>query len=283
MDMAAHRPMAQPNTRIGPDCRAEPQFGILRDIAKSARLWRLIASLAWMDVRLRYRGSWLGPFWLSLSTAMMVVALGFLYPVLFHLPAQSYVPYLAVSLILWNALVQLANDAGGAFTQQEAVILSIPLPLGVHVARVVIRHLLTLAHQAAVLVPVFLLFGIQPTGQAWLLLPALTLWLLDGLVLVLLLGALGARFRDIPPIVASLLQLAFFITPVIWRAEQLGPHAFWLVANPLHAVIDVLRAPLLGHAPAPGSWPVALATSALIMAIGAIAFRHARARLAFWL
>lgn len=283
MDMAAHRPMAEPNVRIGPNFAAEPQFGILRDLAQSARLWRLIASLAWMDVRLRYRGSWLGPFWLSLSTAMMVAALGLLYPVLFHLPAQTYVPYLAVSLILWNALVQLANDAGGAFTQQEAVILTIPLPLGVHVARVVIRHLLTLTHQAVVLIPVFLLFGVRPASETWMLPPALALWLLDGFVLVLLLGALGARFRDIPPIVASLLQLAFFVTPVIWRAEQLGPHASWLIANPLHAMIDVLRAPLLGHAPAPGSWSVALGTSALIMAIGAIAFRHARARLAFWL
>ena len=116
-----------------------------------------------------------------------------------------------------------------------------------------------------------------------ILLPALTLWILDGFVLVLVLGALGARFRDIPPIVASILQLAFFVTPVIWRAEQLGPHAFWLLANPLHAMIDVLRAPLLGHAAASASWIVALGTSALILTVGAFVFAHARARLAFWL
>ena len=54
---------------------------------------------------------------------------------------------------------------------------------------------------------------------ALLALPGLVLWLLDSLAVCLLLGALCARFRDIPPIVGSVMQMAFFISAVIWKPE----------------------------------------------------------------
>lgn len=260
-----------------------PVVAAWRDLAATARLWRLVWSLGWMDIRLRYRGSWLGPFWLSLSTGVMVTALGGLYPALFHVSAGDYVPYLAVSLILWSALVQLVADAAGTFVQQEAVIHAIRLPLAVHAARVVVRNLLALAHQGVVLIPVFVLFG-GPRGVAiWTALPALAVWAVDGFFLVLALGALSARFRDIPPITASAMQLAFLVTPVIWRAEQLGSGADWLGANPLHALMSVLRAPLLGQPVASGLWMTALASSAAIVLTGSMVFARARTRLAFWL
>ncbi len=268
---------------------AWPGQAMWQDLTAMAGLWRLVGALAWMDIRLRYRGSWLGPFWLSLSTAVMVAALGVLYPLLLHLPAADYVPYLAVSLILWNALAQLVTDATGAFVQQEAVILAIRLPFSVHVARVLLRNLLALAHQGVVLIPVFLLFGTRPGATAWTILPALALWALDGFALILALGAVSARFRDIPPIMASVMQLAFFLTPVIWQAAQLGqaaqlrPAAIWLTLNPLHAMLDILRAPLLGQPTAPASWLIALGASALGVAGAAGIFAWAHRRLAFWL
>ncbi len=253
------------------------------DMRRTGRLWRLVWALAWMDIRLRYRGSVIGPLWLSLSTALAVALLGLLYPRLFHLPAADYVPYLAVSLVLWNALVQLATEAGGTFTQQEEVILSMALPLSLHAARVLARNVLAMAHQAVVLVPVFVAFGSRPGEHAVMLAPAVALWLLDGFALALVLGVLSARFRDLPPMVAAGLQLAFFATPVIWRAGQLGPDHGWLLCNPLHAMLDILRAPLLGQVPSSASWAVGVLASAVLVGAGLLVFAFARPRLAFWL
>ncbi len=50
----------------------------VRDIIGGLQLWPLARSLGWLDIRLRYRGSLLGPGWLTLSTAVMIVALGVL-------------------------------------------------------------------------------------------------------------------------------------------------------------------------------------------------------------
>ncbi len=66
---------------------AEHQRMAVRDVAEAARLWNLCWTLGWLDIKLRYRGSMLGPFWLTLSTAVMVAALGVLYSTLFHMDA----------------------------------------------------------------------------------------------------------------------------------------------------------------------------------------------------
>ena len=69
----------------------------VRDVVDGLRLWRLAVKLAWLDIKRRYRGSMLGPFWLTLSTAVMIGALGVLYAALFHMDVSEYLPFLALS------------------------------------------------------------------------------------------------------------------------------------------------------------------------------------------
>ena len=90
-------------------------------------------------------------------------------------------------------------------------------------------------------------------------------------------------FHHVPnPIVASVSQLAFFVTPVLWQAEFLGGHAALLAFNPCHALLDILRAPLLGAAPAAASWIGAMVTAALLGGMSWAVFARARPRLALW-
>ncbi len=72
------------------------------DFYGAFHLWRLIWTLSVFDIQQRYRGSLLGPFWLTLSTGVMIGALGVLYAGLFHINIHSYLPYLSLSLVLWN-------------------------------------------------------------------------------------------------------------------------------------------------------------------------------------
>ncbi len=72
----------------------------MADIAGGIRLWRLAWALGWLDIRLRYRGSMLGPFWLTISTGVMVAALGVLYSTLFKIDLRDYLPFLALSQVL---------------------------------------------------------------------------------------------------------------------------------------------------------------------------------------
>src|SRR5271165_3280390 len=149
------------------ELRGDPSPHILRgfaiaDVMDGLRLWRLAVTLGWLDIKLRYRGSLLGPFWLTLSTAVMIGALGGLYAGLFHMDMHDYLPFLTLSLVLWSFLATLVADGCTCFTASEQLILSVRMPLSVHALRVLVRNLLILAHNVVVVVAVYIIFSVQP-------------------------------------------------------------------------------------------------------------------------
>ena len=84
------------------------------------------------------------------------------------------------------------------------------------------------------------------------------LFVLNGFAAVMFLGMLCARFRDIGPIVGTVTQLAFFISPVIWKPELLQHRQVWLVLNPVYDLMEVVRGPLLGQPPGALIWLAAV-------------------------
>jgi lipopolysaccharide transport system permease protein len=255
----------------------------IRDVAEGCRLWPLARSLGWLDIRLRYRGSLLGPGWLTLSSAVMIVSLGILYSTLFNTDVHEYLPFLALSQILWTFLNAMVSEGCACFTQAENMILAVRMPLFLHALRTLVRNVLVLAHNVVVLVGVYLYFHINPGWTALLSLPGMALWIVDTLAVCLLLGAFCARFRDVGPIVASVMQIAFFLTPVIWQPEQLGVHQWILPFNPFFALLEVVRAPLLGHVATHTVWKAALGYSGILCVVSWLFFVRARGRVPFWM
>ena len=253
------------------------------DLVEGAALWRLGATLGWLDIKLKYRGSLLGPFWLTISTAVWIGAMGGLYSVLFHQDLHIYLPFLALSLVTWNAIGGLVGDACNTFTQAEGTIRAMRMPFFVHALRVVVRTAISFAHNLPVIVAVFAIFSVWPGMVAAQSLLGFVLWTVDGFAACLLLGSLCARFRDIPPIVGSVMQIAFFITPIVWLPGQLGAHGWWLPYNPFDALLETVRAPLLGQSVSPLVWTLALADSALFCALTWFVFVRVRTRLAYWM
>ncbi len=255
-----------------------------QDVRDGARLWRLAWTLGWLDIRLRYRGSMLGPFWLTLSTAIMISALGYLYAVLFHQDVADYLPFLALSQVLWGFLAALVGESCTAFTETEGVIRSVRMPYFVFAIRTLIRNVLVLGHNILVIIGVDIVFAIWPGVHALLAIPGILLWGVDALALTLLLGGFCARFRDVMPIVNSVMQIAFFMTPVIWKPEQLGPSGMAkLPLNPFFDLLEIVRAPMLGHSPSMLVWSAALGYSVVLCVVAWAFFARARARLAYWI
>ncbi len=255
----------------------------VRDFAAGMRLWRLALTLGWLDIKLRYRGSVLGPFWLTLSTAVMVGALGVVWGLLFGIDERHYLPFLGLSLVLWASGIQgVATEGCSTFIQADGTIRAIRMPYSVQVVRTLLRNLIALAHNVVVPIAVFAWFDAWPGINALWALPGAALWIVDGFATAMLLGTISARFRDLPPIIGSVLQIAFYVTPVIWKPSQLGHHYWWMDLNPFDPLLEVVRAPLLGSVPSLRLWLLALAWSVLLCIVGWLAFVRARARLAFW-
>ena len=254
----------------------------MEDIGQGLFRWRLPFALARLDVRNRYRGSVLGPFWLTISTAVMLLALGFLYSQLFRLTLREYLPFLAVSLILWNMISSMVGEGCNSLTDQEGIIRQMPQPYSVHALRCVMRNAVVAAHNLPLILVVFLACDWWPGWVAFWALPGLLLFLVDALAAAVLFGMLAARFRDIGPIVASVMQIAFFCSPILWKPELLGAKAVWLPLNPFYAVMETMRGPLVEGGVSMLVWAAALTYSALLCLAACIIFVRFRSRIAFW-
>ena len=263
--------------------RPQRWHGVVEDARETLTRVPLILDLAAMDILERYRGSVLGPFWLTLSTAVLIAALGVVYSRLFGMDIDAYVPWLATGLVCWTLISATIQEGCAAFSGQEGLIRSVRLPFGVHVARVLARNLVVFAHNLPIVVLVLLGFGAGVSPWALALFP-----LALGLALILLgavalgLAVVCARFRDIPPVVAAALQILFFVTPIMWKPEMLGEAAVWLWLNPMHPLLALLREPLLGHPPPALAWLATLAWTGAAGGLSLWLFARYRDRLAFW-
>lgn len=252
------------------------------DLTSGLGLWRLAWALAHGDITERYRGSVLGPIWLTLSTALMLGMLGVLYAKLFRIDLAAYLPWLTASLVIWNILSQSITEACITMTSAEGVIRQMPLPYTLHALRMVFRNALVAVHNLPLIPIVLALFGIFPGWGALMAVPGLILLAFTVFCAGLLFGAVCARFRDIPPIVASVMQIAFFMTPIIWKPELVGHWQPWLPLNPFYSMMEIVRGPLLGTPFMLSAWIASLVYSGLLALAAFALFARFRNRIAFW-
>jgi ABC-type polysaccharide/polyol phosphate export permease len=243
-------------------------------------LW---VTLAHVDLRSRYRGSLLGPLWLTIATGILVVGIGLLYGGLLGQPLESYLPYIGIGIVIWTLIATTLSEAAVLFPGEGIILKQLPVPASLFVTRLIYRNILIFGHN---LIIVLLLVIIYPPeiGYSIFFIPIGLFVLLVNLWWVsMILSIIGTRYRDIPPIIQSVLQILFFLTPVLWRAEDLPNRAIFVVSNPFYHLIEIVRAPII-----PGTIPwtsfyicVFAGITGSVLALYAL--RWSRTRLIYWL
>jgi len=254
---------------------------------RSRELW---AHLAWQDIRQRYRRSLLGPIWITLSMAVTAIALGVLYAGLFGNELSVQLPYILVGFIVWGFISGCISEGSDVFIANEGLIKQLPAPLSVHVYRLVWRQILFFGHNMIVYLVMLLIFP-QPLNWASLTaIPAFVLLAVNGAWVALLLGIVTTRFRDLAPITQSVVQLLFFMTPIVWIYQDLLNSANPTIAsrarlvefNPLLHFLEIIRQPLLGQEQHLRHWIVVLVITVVGWALTLVALRRYRARVSYW-
>ena len=254
----------------------------IRDIREGLLSVHIWPALGWQEIRHRYRRSMLGPFWLTISIGVLIGGMGPLYSRLLGQDVAEYFPHLAVSFITWMLLANLINELCTAFTSAEGLIKQTRMPLTIHVLRVVWKNLLIYFHHAVILLVVLIVYP-RPLTWALLLVPLAVLAIaINAIWFGLLLGMLCARFRDIPLVIQSVVQVMFFLTPVLWRPQSLGRYVWAADLNPLHHLLEIVRAPLVDGTPRASSWAVVIGMALVGFAVVIPLFAHLRRRVAYW-
>lgn len=254
----------------------------LRDIREGLFGTPVWFHLAWQEVRQRYRRSMLGPFWITISTGAMVGGMGPLYGHLLHQDLGAYFRHLAVGFVIWTFISGYINEVCTAFISSESFIKQVKLPYSMFVMKVLAKNLLIFLHNALIIVVILLCF---PPDRLTVLPVALLGFLLVLLNLLWMGGILAmtcARFRDIPQIVVSCMQVLFFLTPVMWRADMLGDKRAVADWNLFYHLIEIVREPLLGGLPDTSSWLIAACSVLVGSCLALTLFSRYRARISYW-
>lgn len=255
----------------------------IADLAGSITRWRLWTMLAWEDIRQRYRGSLLGPAWMTIGMAVTSAGLAFLFGALFNQPWTEMVAYISTGIMLWTFITTCLNDGCFALLGAGNIIRNVNLPLAIHVWRVLLRNILIMAHSLPVVVIFLMIARIPPTPIMFLAIPGFLLLCLWLMAAIYGLAVLAARFRDVPQLVTYALQFAMFITPVFWQAKQMsGERAKIIHFNPLAQFMSITRDPLLSVAPTLNTWLAAVAVTIMTTVLAIALVAACRKRVALW-
>jgi lipopolysaccharide transport system permease protein len=257
---------------------------LIADISNGLAQWRIWLLLGISDIRQRYSRSKLGQFWITLSMAIFIGAIGSVNSILFNQDINNFIPFLAANVIVWNLISGIISDGSTTFIQSENYLKQIPLPKTAFIMRSITRNFVNFLHNLIILPITYIAFP-QPLNYNYFLAPfGLILILMAGFFITMLLGVMCTRFRDLPQIVGNIVQLAFFMTPIMWPADALRANFVnFGIYNPFAAFLNILSEPLRGITPLASSYYVAISTIMLLAILALPLFSKYRARITYWL
>ncbi len=217
----------------------------IADLMRGTDNWRLCHLMGLGEIRRRYARSRIGQFWLTISTAIVVAALGLVWSTLWKQPVADLMPFVAISLIVWTMIF---------------------------------------LHNVPTIVIAILLFSVPAGGISIVALPGFGLLVLALVWTSYLVAIACVRFRDLTQVVQNGLMIAFFITPILWKPDQIPPDKQYLLfLNPFAALLAVVREPLLGQLPTIYDWAVAAIFSIGGFAVALPIIGYCQRRIIYWI
>jgi ABC-2 type transport system permease protein len=228
---------------------------ILGDLALGLKMGQVWRAFAWDEIQQRYRRSALGLAWILVSYLLFVGAITVFFSGFSSVEQRHFVMYVAIGYAAFTFLVGNIIDGCEVFHASSIWIKSTALPYSIYIYKSLARSLFPFAIQLGGAFALMLSLGWRPQIEALLALPALALYVVNGVWIQFVFGFVTTRFRDISHLTNAITRILFFTTPILWvYADSFGLMRLIADLNPLTHLIEVLRAPLLGEAASLSSW-----------------------------
>lgn len=236
-----------------------------------------------LDIQLRYRRSIIGPWWVTLSTGIMIMMLGLLWSHIFNQAIDNYLPFFAIGFVVWGWIASQISDSATGFFQFKGIINQINIPFPIFSFRTNIRQATILLHNSFIIVAVLLLVGKGFSLLSLLIIPNFILIQLNVSFLSIVIMIFCTRFQDMSQIVNVATQIIFFFTPILWGVESIKNKAYLVEWNPFYHWIELIRAPLLGNIPTLSDYLWSGFSAIILFVSAAYYLGRYRYRIALWL
>jgi lipopolysaccharide transport system permease protein len=241
--------------------------------------WRALAAA---DIRSKYRRTMLGPWWITATNAFTALIMGLVAGRFLGADMKTYLPHFMVSMTIWNFISSSLSEACFTMIGAGGMIKAVNMPILIHVMRMVHRNLIIFLHNIAVIPLIWLVYPWH-IGFECLLAPV-------GLVIVyiatvsasLVVSMICVRYRDVPPVMTSVLQLLFFVSPIIWIPENIKGGELFVALNPVAYLLAITRDPIMGVSSHLMNWAGAVAFVVVATVAMAYIYTRYRSRVVYW-
>jgi ABC-2 type transport system permease protein len=255
----------------------------LHDFGESLRLYPLWMYQGRVEVLRRYQRTVLGPLWHTLSLAIFIGVTGIIWSAIMKVDLPRYMTFLPAGLVTWGLISAFVLEGSSMLTAAQTQILSTRTPYPMLAMSLVWRTLLIFLHQVPLCILAVLVFGQGFNWNTLQFFPGLLIACVCGIWMSLLSALLTLRFRDAQSVIASMMHIAIFATPIFWSRDLLGPELGYLADwNPLFHLVEIMRQPILGKSPETADWIISLGWMTGGMAITMLIYGRVRHRIAYW-
>jgi lipopolysaccharide transport system permease protein len=255
-------------------CRTEIAPFVTRHVT-----WRALAA---GDIRSKYRRTLLGPWWITATNAFTAVIMGLVAGRFLGADMKTYLPNFMVSMTIWGFISSSIGESCYTMINAGGMIKAVDMPILIHVMRMVQRNLIIFLHNIAVIPFIWLVYPWHIGIVAILSVVGLLVVYVFVVSVSVIVSMICVRYRDIPPIVAAILQLLFFVSPIIWSTSQVKGGDLILTLNPIAHLLAITRDPIMGVAPSLTNWVGAVGSVAVLTAAMVYIYTRYRTRVVYW-
>jgi len=239
-------------------------------------------------LRARYARSALGQMWLTLTTLLQIVILGFVWSKLWGQDVDEFLPYLGIGLIIFSFYTHAISEGASVFVADARYYMNDKMPFIVSTFAHIYRGVIILIHNVPVILLLVLWSRSAHFSLTLLYVPALLLSLVFALFSSYIVSAVCAVFRDLAQIVGIAMYSLFFLTPIMWdpaktQLQKDGRIYALLLFNPLASVMEILRNPLIGREVDPKAYLILAGWTVVLAILARIVYGIFNRRIIFWI
>ncbi|MGB4086984.1 ABC transporter permease [Methanothrix sp.] len=242
----------------------------------------LIKILTISDLKVKYQSSVLGFAWSLLNPLLMMLVLYLVFSNVFKANQDNFALYLLIGIVSWRFLAIGSSASMNAVVCKPSLVTKIYIPRQVLVMSVVLSSLISSILEFLVLVPLLIILGagISPYILLFPFIHLIYFLIVYGLSLIL--AALYVYYRDLNQIWDVLIQIGFFLSPIVYPLSTVPPQYLdYYLLNPVTALIQMYREVLLYHQlPGLRNLALSLAVGLLLLAAGSAIFKRLERRFA---
>ena len=230
--------------------------GLLNQVLRSFRKPEFWAYSSWLDIVTRYRRTRLGLIWLLAPVMVFTFVTGPLYARLFGRDLGSYLVHLGMGYAIWRMLSMVISDAINSLRSNKSFILDGNVRLTDYALKSLAKALFYFAFSMVGMVAILIWSPAVPGWAIATLLLTIPAVVLNLFWIAYCVALLGARSPDFGQVLQTLLMMGMLFTPIIWEGNRFPPDStagLVVRLNPAYHLLEIVRAPLYGHAPETGS------------------------------